>query len=173
MNASLYISDQSFAFNGVDTDIEVAHKIADLNDLWKYLHGSEDLKRKNIFYIQPKNFLSTKITNTLQICDLLEGKGDRVTFRDTVNLFISILSKGTRVIQSSTNEGLQEYLQLRDEDNDCALVVLTNLKISLTSVSRYYVTNVIGWNFNVHIYMIFLMMHNILSKKRNGYFLML
>lgn len=128
MNASLYISDQSFVFNGVDTDIEVAQKIIDLNDLWKYLHGSEDLKRKNIFYIQPKNFLSTKITKTLQICDLLEGKGDKATFRDTVNLFIAILSKGTRLIQSSTNEELQEYLQLRDEDSDCALVVFNKLE---------------------------------------------
>lgn len=128
MNASLYISDQSFSFNGVDTDLKIAQKIVDLNDLWKFLHGSEDLKRKNIFYIQPKNFLSTKITNTLQIGDLLAGKGDRAIFRDTVNLFIAILSKGTRSIQSSTDEELQEFLQLRDEDNDCALVVFNKLE---------------------------------------------
>lgn len=117
MNSNLYICSKSIAHNGTDTYQEVERKIFLFGEFVSKLRDSKD----NLFYVNPNDLLSTTIfPDKKTVGDLLNG--EIIINSDIYKLFLLIFGI-CKKIQCSLSD-MVEYLELEDEDNCHALVVI-------------------------------------------------
>lgn len=117
MNANLYICSKSIAHNGTDTYPEVERKIFGFGDFVNKLRSSEN----NIFYVNSEDLLNTAIfPDKKTIGDLLNG--EKIINKDIYKLFLLIF--GICKKSKCSLSDMVEYLELEDEDNCHALVVI-------------------------------------------------
>ncbi len=137
MIAHLYICDQSFVYNGQDSDCEVERKLLE----FKLMVNRAKLYRDNEFYFNNNQFSNTVIlSNKVTIADVL-NTGERRLGRDSMNLFLSLF-KICKKCTLSKNE-LVEYLELEDE-TQCNGILVLNEQDDLPK-SHQVISTVKGW----------------------------
>lgn len=136
MIASLYISSETFKYNGIDSDLIVLKKLVELNDLIKKLRNSLD----NIFHVNKNTLLTARILQDgSTINDIICHK--RKINNDVLNIFLQLFQT-CKQVDLSFND-LIEYLSLEDEDNCTALVVFN--WITGLPQNHQILSNIKGW----------------------------
>ena len=137
MIAHLYICDQSFVYNGQDSDREVERKLLE----FKLMVNKAKEYRDNEFYLNNNQFTNTVIlSNKVTIADVLNTGGRRLG-RDSMNLFLSLF-KICKKCTLSKNE-LVEYLELEDE-TQCNGILVLNTQDDLPK-NHQVISTVGGW----------------------------
>lgn len=118
MNAQLYISDETFKYNGIDSLEDISKKIAEFSELVNFVitnnKGDSFLVRNNQFYSVP--ILNDEKT----LYDVLYNK-DFDNLRDIRNLLMSCLSNFI-----NTEESLDGFYKKLSDNTTCSAIVVLN-----------------------------------------------
>ena len=137
MIACLYICDQSFMYNGSDSDMEVARKLFDFKQMVDEARQYDD----NVFYLNRMQFLETIILQGKVTIGDIVNKRDMRIGRDCMNLFLSLFNICKSC--SLSKEEMVAYLTLEDESLCHAMLVLNPQKD--LPENHQVISTVAGW----------------------------
>jgi hypothetical protein len=124
MNASLYICDKSFAYNGTDKLSDIYVKIISLNGMIGYIKsfGSE-----NQLFVNSNNFLDTIIFDGCTIKDIIFKNGNFKCNRDVENILRSIITNYSTHSSFNYEDMLECLSDEYEDENNCNGLIVFNI----------------------------------------------
>lgn len=126
MKADLYICSETFSHNGIDSIIDVTRKLSSFQMMLEKIAEHQD---DNTLYVDQKDFVSIAIFNDgKSINDILSEYQTSIAVygKDVLTLLFSIFKRCNNA--SVCLDDMKAYLDIEDESNCNAIIVLNPLK---------------------------------------------
>lgn len=141
MTAHLYLSSESFKYNGTDSDDAIKNKLVLFYDLVKTLVAN---KNENKLFVFHTAFLNSPIfSDGTTVMEIIQNQPESYNKygKDAVTLLCSVFKHFNN--EYTTSEDITEYLKWEDENN-CHGVLVFDSRSSLP-LSHQVISSVNGW----------------------------